>query len=617
MVDVFAEKNVEFCGGIGGIKEENVDRLKHEQITWLNELFHNYFYHPSFKYHKLPARIDEDCLPEMLKGHLHFAHNQPLVLPEHLQYRENANEPPTMELDVPGMLGHEQLSLINENHLEELQEKARKERFNVFKYLIRREFWDLIANEEILFFENFRHIYPGADYDENIPELFFDELDKLNVFRESDEDEDNIYVLDYSNMLMHEPDHAVQAYQYFARKKYTLRAFGEWLKKKGWIIETPKDSKGLKALLFKYIEDGIEGYDFYRNLLETDGPYFELPNPRNRDPTIHYEEFEQGELRVAFGEMVDYVLEGKKRGNDIHNPTNSEDLIDSIKKKSNYSWLSLQYHKEDLPDFSGSEETIIRDNFNEIVKYLDSPNLSEKLRSILISVRGPLQETKTLKEKGKTSGRIWAMRELLRDPKSQGFLSEPAIEKIFSKLYKGQSFKDRLLEINNKRRSRIRSMDETIYRNDKGDKFTRHDFEEGKKEEDKKEAPFWFNEIENRKEEEIRASIRKEFSQKVFSTEAYENFVNELEYNFEILLKKRQFIQNLKIPEIKHNDNILQLLKVLFKHYTKLCGFTDEELLDEELLKPIRKNFNGKIRNILRITREMLLEEISKQEKDK
>jgi hypothetical protein len=392
--------------------------LTAEQIRWIRNLYSEYFPHDNLCY---PIRVFRD--------YLRFAKVEQLVLPRHLQFFDKRNSSvPELEFDIPAMLGDLLfLRLINNSYLVDLQSKARREEFNVFGYLVRRDFGVSIRKEERRFHRffiskafkriyRFKRIRTGGTL---IPELFFKCLDdKANT----SSFDNSRYIWNFSSILFHKPHNIREAYQRFAHAIYTLRLFGIW---KG--IKT-RNNKTLKEHLYDHLKKNIP---FCRKILsQSDNIFYDK---KGNDPKLTWSERKKSKFRTSFDEMVNNVLETDVGEKGICLPTDTRALIMSIKGGSNKTCLTLWESKIGLPDFSDSERGTIREKFNEIIPYLSSVNLSQESRERFKRVIAPRAKGKARDEdSGLFFERLDAMNELLRDMDSRKFLCEPEIKKIFT-----------------------------------------------------------------------------------------------------------------------------------------------------------------------------------------
>jgi hypothetical protein len=394
-----------------------------EQIRWINQLgwarnlYSKYFPHDSLCYST-----------EVFRKYLRFAKDQQLVLSPHLQFPEETDKEKELEFDIPKMLGEPPfLRLINENYLVDLQTKAKREVFNIFGYLVRKEFGDLICKEENRFHRFFIFIACKRKYrfkririDTVVPELFFKYFDGKD---NTSSYENGRYIWNFSGMLFHKSKSILEAYQRFAHKTYTLRRFGICRRLKR------RNDKALKGHLYDYLKKNIP---FCRTILSQSDNIFELKKGAN--PKLIRNERWKSKLRTAFGEMVDNLLETDIGKIGLYLPTDIKALFINIKAVSKKSILDLWESKIGLPDFKAGEIDGIRDKFNEIIPYLSSVNLSHKSRARFKRVIAPRAKKgkARIEDSGVFFERLDAMYELLLDQDSREFLNEPEIKKIFT-----------------------------------------------------------------------------------------------------------------------------------------------------------------------------------------
>jgi hypothetical protein len=430
MVDVFAEKNVEFCGGIGGLKEEYVPELTLKQKIWLRNTFREYF---SCKYTSCKNffYIDHRIIPiEKFNDYLRFADDKRFTaLPEHLKLVDGIN---SIGLDFPEMLGHQPfLGLIREDRLEEIQDK------------VRQGFCDIISESleeiEVDFHANFRQRIKSAHaYNEYVPELFLKKLRDYNILGEYD-DKRNRFIWDFSRISSHRPPNIYEAYERFAHSVYTLRLF--------WKEKEPTDYETLFKWFNQYL-GGFEKHDvhlhveadlprranfpFYRRLLQKywdyEGIIMKTKEPLSEE-FLEKVEYNTNLLR-AHVEMVEKALQTAIGRQALNIPTDREALISRIRKQSNKPWLLKQDSKHDS-DFTDTERGTIGENFNTIAIILSSEYLSKKSKEILanacISKRGG--DIHVIKN---------AIYEILHDPDNREFLCEPYVEGILTKDFIGK-----------------------------------------------------------------------------------------------------------------------------------------------------------------------------------
>ncbi|MCL2800445.1 MAG: hypothetical protein FWD28_01620 [Treponema sp.] len=221
------------------------DYITDAQNDWTIQLFLEYFpyvFYPPF---------------EILKKYFRFDKDEIHKLPSHMQYFLKPNPLPIMGFDILSMLRDNLfLSLIKGNYLVELYfnkllgqnkdkfislnkiqednlkkelrkqaklqtlenliEKAKKECFNIQEYLIN-------IDEEV-FSDEFEKKYQRFNFNESVPELFFNIVDSEKIYGEYNIEE-KCFEWDLSSISFHKPKNIYAGYRRFAHSVYTILGF--------------------------------------------------------------------------------------------------------------------------------------------------------------------------------------------------------------------------------------------------------------------------------------------------------------------------------------------------------------------------------------------------------
>ena len=415
--------------------EVAMTELTFKQKQWLKKLFLDYFPHVCTKSYPL----------SIFEKYFKFAENNHfLTLPQHLQCPENEKNPkPVIKvgLDIPKMVADKDgpfFSLIkNGEYLEEIKEKAEKNVFNIFDYLVKKKYGEEVAQENCRFLEEFCEMFSSCNV--NVPDLFFKEMGRGNRGISAEyKHEEKCFQWDYTwdfsyptPLLSHTPRVIVSdistsrpgAFQYFARKLYSI------LGSRGG--NPVSDYIFLIIEFFKQLEKDVEFYrDIRSGLIETNAT-----NSKNKE--------RKERIRFLFESMVHYELEGvgkddKIGRNIMYVPVKYDSLTEKIKSKGNQKELE-KYANEKLKLFIPKEYTtkaghtkiqkmftkeeynFVRDTYNEICKYLEYDHLSEKSK---VRLRDAARDNK--------NDQLLEMYKLLHDHESQNFLKTPMIQKILT-----------------------------------------------------------------------------------------------------------------------------------------------------------------------------------------
>ena len=387
------------------------------QRDWVRKLFIGYFPNVYF-----PLNSSYYFF-ELLGKHLRFSSKEkPLVLPEHLQFSGEIG------LDVPEMLGEKPFSnLIDKGYKTELMERARKEVFDVFEHISRKE--------EECFHKGFKEKYKSSgNYNEFIPYLFL--IENYEPEEDDDSSEKNkrifteydfykkCFIWNFYNLLSlpHTPDNICNAIREFAHKVYNLRAFGVW-QKRDELYYMP-----LRNCFFEFLGEKVP---VYHELLHQSYPVFTNDKPNSHEFTKKV--VENDILGFQFFDVVEELLERKIGSENIYIPSDPYDLVESITEQCGKGLLIERDKKSDLHAVSLKEKIFIprkekdriRNKFKQVYTYVSSKFLSPKSR-----------DSMEFASSGKIYDKIDALYELYLNPDNTSFMRILRIKDIFTTEFK-------------------------------------------------------------------------------------------------------------------------------------------------------------------------------------
>ena len=530
--------------------------LTFKQQDWLDRLFLRYF-----------PRVTNYPI-EIFNKFLRFAGETPLVLPDHLQFKNEKNPNiPIMEFDIPEMLEDEPFISLIKGYLDELSKEARKKLLDELKTEVKKREFDifeyLIRKEEKHFSIEFHNKFKSAGtYKEDVPQLFFDKLDENSILGEYNHEEE-CFTWDFSGLFRHSPHNIYYAYQLFAHKVYNLRGFGVSEK------QTTTEYEALnKYFLNDYLKKEIP---YYKNLHHKANSFSARSKQCNINRLGTYAELVNKELSVTVGDT------------DIHIPTDTAILINNIKRQSNDKWLDLQNSKIMNLVISESHQTTIRKKFNEIIEHLDSELISPDTKMRLKKADAPkakLTRANAPKGEGGIFDKYKALRKLLNNPDNKDFLCLPEIKKIITSKF------EEIMDENEKKLSTL-SIDCPVNDED-GDKTTLRNILDQSHSINEKDTAKPLDEkifdqiMDDKIMEAIRQNIRQQFPE-----ELYKEFAE----NFAVFIKNRLY-----------NDwNYFDSLREFDHKFNKLFDFyfNPEKFNNTALLTPMKGPFRKRMRNIL------------------
>ena len=368
-------------------KEVNMPELTKPQTDWLKNLLRSYFPYIDKNY--------QDYIEEIFiePGYLHFAKNQELKLPRHLQYPYaihygNESIPVAeMELDIPAMLENEPFfSLIkNRDYLDDLKAKVIRERFDLFVYVAKKIYNEDICNQAEKFETNYMNTY-GYDHNfESVPELFVKQLihnkKKLAEYNFENNSFFWDYFFDYKSICLHKVGDIGKSFWRFALKEYHIRSLAIPLEVAANINE-----------IFRELIDSIPLISNINNKVNN----YVQHNFDDRYLNMRNCEYNAEQLLVAFNTLFLTALETNgHKYNDANKYyiKDPKDLLFSITYPSSTVKKLARYAKREFDPEKVEYENIIRGIFNKIQNYLAPNLLSEEDKLKLIEAhRGGVNE---------------------------------------------------------------------------------------------------------------------------------------------------------------------------------------------------------------------------------